>query len=125
MQSVRHEGPPVFIPGEWDCRPTFFWRQEKASPKRGSLIYCFLQYSMTSSALMSKFRSLTSMPGFVSATYYCDDEAGFAGSLTVWESKEAAEAAAATTNEKTREVMGSLYRKRPTVHVLQLYEPAG
>ena len=65
------------------------------------------------------------LPGFVSATYYCDDEAGFAGSLTVWESKEAAEAAAAAVDEKTREVMASLYGERPSVQVLQVYEPAG
>ena len=65
------------------------------------------------------------MPGFVSATYYCDDEAGFAGSLTVWESKEAAEAAATAADEKTHEIMASLYRETPAVQVLQVYEPAG
>src|SRR5688500_5910195 len=69
--------------------------------------------------------SVPPVAGFLSATYYCDDEAGFAGSLTVWEAKEAAEAAATAANEKTREVMGSRYRERPTVQVLQVYEPAG
>ena len=63
-------------------------------------------------------------PGFVAVTYYCGDEAGLAGSLTVWESKEAAEAAAARIDGKTREIMASLYQGTPIVHVLPVYEPA-
>ena len=63
------------------------------------------------------------LPGFVMVTYYCDDEAGLAGSLSVWESKEAAEAAATRIDDKTREIM-AMYRGTPTVQVLQVYEPA-
>ena len=63
-------------------------------------------------------------PGFVAVTYYCDDEAGLAGSLSVWESKEAAEAAATRMDGKTHEIMASMYQGTPTVQVLPVYEPA-
>ncbi len=65
------------------------------------------------------------LAGFVAVTYYCDDEAALAGSLSVWESKEAAEAAAAAADEKTREILASLYRGTPIVQVLRVYEPTG
>lgn len=45
-------------------------------------------------------------PGFVAVTYYCDDEAGLAGLLSVWQSKEAAEAAATRMDDKTHEIIG-------------------
>ncbi len=64
------------------------------------------------------------LPGFVAVTYYCDDEAGLAGSLSVWQSKEAAEAAAARIDDKTHEITASMYHGTPTVQVLQVYEPA-
>lgn len=64
------------------------------------------------------------MPGFVTVTYYCDDEAGQAGSLSVWQSKQAAEAAALRMDDKTHEIMATLYQGVPTVQVLQVYEPA-
>ena len=63
------------------------------------------------------------IPGFVAVTYYCDDGAGLAGSLSVWQSKEAAEAAATRIDDKTHEVMASMYQGVPTVQVLQVYEP--
>ena len=61
-------------------------------------------------------------PGFVDATYYCDDEAGIAGSLTIWASKDAEEAAAARIDDKTHEIMAAMYQDTPTVHLLQVYE---
>ena len=68
-------------------------------------------------------RQIRQWPGFVSATYYCDDEAGVAGSLTIWVSKDAAEAAAARIDDKTHEIMAAMYLGTPIVHLLQVYEP--
>ena len=62
------------------------------------------------------------IPGFIAVTYYCDDEVGLAGSLSVWQSKEAAEVAATRIDDKTHEIM-SMYQGTPTVQVLQVYEP--
>ena len=61
--------------------------------------------------------------GFKNATFFFDYEIGTAGSLTLWESKEDGEAAAAIMRPKLMESAGSILKGPPTVQTFKLYEP--
>lgn len=63
------------------------------------------------------------MKGFKGATFFHDSETGECGSLTLWESKEDAEAATASLRPKLQEVTHGILKGTPTVRVFELYEP--
>jgi heme-degrading monooxygenase HmoA len=63
------------------------------------------------------------MKGFKGATFFHDSETGECGSLTLWESKEDAEAATANLRPKLQEVTHGMLKGSPTVRVFELYEP--
>ncbi len=63
------------------------------------------------------------MKGFKDATFFVDYETGECGTLTLWESKEDAEAAAAILRPKLQEAAGSMLKGPPTVRTFEVYKP--
>jgi len=61
--------------------------------------------------------------GFKNATFFFDYETGTAGSLTLWESKEDADAASAALKPQLQQVAGGILKGPPTVQTFNLYEP--
>ncbi len=66
-----------------------------------------------------------SIDGFVSVTFLIFDEAaGSYGSLSVWKSKAAADAAAEKLNPWLAQAVGDKPRAPPEVQLAEVYEPA-
>jgi len=63
------------------------------------------------------------MKGFRGATFFGDFETGECGALTMWESKEDAEAATVSLWPKLQEVAHGMLKGPPTVRVFEHYEP--
>jgi quinol monooxygenase YgiN len=64
-----------------------------------------------------------SLNGFLSATYVISEDELEYGSFSVWESKEAAEAAGASIREKFMSAIGELATAPPEVVVMEVYDP--
>ena len=64
-------------------------------------------------------------PGFVSATYMINDAETEYASLTLWDSRENAEAAGAAIREKHGEVMMQVSASPPDIEVFEIYQAAG
>ncbi len=62
------------------------------------------------------------MAGFRSITFLADDAAGEYSSLTVWESREAAEAAQQAQADQMRQAVADL-GAQPEVRTYEVYEP--
>ena len=67
-------------------------------------------------------RQLRGMGGFRSVTFLADDAAGEYCSLTVWDSREAAEAAQQAQADRMRQAVADL-GAQPEVRALEVYEP--
>jgi heme-degrading monooxygenase HmoA len=63
------------------------------------------------------------MKGFKGATFFANHETGENGALSLWESKEDAEAATASLWPKLQELAGGMLKGPPTVRTFELYEP--
>ena len=63
------------------------------------------------------------MKGFKDATFFVDHETGECGTLSLWESKEDAEAAAAIMRPKLMEAAGSMLKGAPTAKMFEVYKP--
>ena len=66
---------------------------------------------------------LKSMKGFKGVTFFADVKVGEYGSLSLWESKEDAEAAAATTGPKLEQALSGVVKEQPTRRLFEVYEP--
>ena len=66
---------------------------------------------------------LQGMKGFKSMTMFGDHDTGEYGGLTIWETKEDAEAALAATEGPMQEALGDLLKGPPTRKVFELWEP--
>jgi heme-degrading monooxygenase HmoA len=62
-------------------------------------------------------------PGFKSITFFMNEQAGEYGSFSVWESKEAVEAASAKAQPLIKEKVGALLKNAPAVTAYEVYEP--
>lgn len=60
--------------------------------------------------------------GFKSATFFMNEKAGDYGGFSVWESKEAADAAGAKVQPVIKEKVGSLVKSPPAPAVYEVYE---
>ncbi len=67
-------------------------------------------------------RRVRGMDGFRGVTYLADDAAGDYASLTVWESREAADAAGQASAEQLRQIAADLGRQ-PEIRTFEVYEP--
>ena len=63
------------------------------------------------------------MKGFKDSTFFVNYETGECGTLSLWESKEDAEAAAAIMRPKLMEAAGGILKGPPTVKMFEVYEP--
>ena len=63
------------------------------------------------------------MKGFKGVTFFADHESGECGALSLWETKEDAEAATASLWPKLQEVAGGILKVPPIVRTFELYEP--
>jgi heme-degrading monooxygenase HmoA len=71
----------------------------------------------------SRYRQLK---GFKGVTFFADEQEGLYGSLTLWESREDAEAAAAAAGPALREELaGIALRGQPQIRTVDVYEPKG
>ncbi len=62
------------------------------------------------------------MAGFRSVTYLADDASGRYSSLTVWDTKEAAEAAAQASAGRLQLIVADLGHE-PEIQTFEIYEP--
>jgi len=73
--------------------------------------------------LGEKFSSiLTSLKGFKRLTMFRDDETGENGGLSLWESKEDAEAALATTGSELKEALSGVVKGQPKRGVYEVWK---
>lgn len=73
--------------------------------------------------LGEKFSSmLTGLKGFKGLTMFCDDETGENGGLSLWESKEDAEAALATTGSELKESLSGVVKGEPKRGVYEVWK---
>jgi quinol monooxygenase YgiN len=72
---------------------------------------------------VSRYRQLK---GFKGVTFFTDEQEGVYGSLTLWESREDAEAAAAVAGpELLKALDGVALRGQPQIRTVEIYEPGG
>ncbi len=69
--------------------------------------------------------AMRSLNGFKSATFMGDFETGEIGGMSVWETKEDAEAAGEAMGAMLREIVGDKLKGPPDAKVLEVYEPKG
>lgn len=67
--------------------------------------------------------ALKTMKGFKGVTFFGDETTGDYGSLTLWETKEDAEAAAAVTGPKLEQAVSGIVKAPPTRRFFEVYEP--
>ena len=66
---------------------------------------------------------LNGLKGFKSHTFLFDPEVHEYGGITLWESKEDAEAALAATGPRLQEALSEMIKAPPTRHIFEVYEP--
>jgi len=67
--------------------------------------------------------ALRAMQGFKTITFFGDETTGEYGSLTLWETKEDAEAAAAVMRPKLEQAVSGIAKAPPTRRFFEVYEP--
>ena len=67
--------------------------------------------------------TLKTLKGFKSITFFGDEAVGEYGSLSLWESKEDAEAAAAVMGPKVEQAVRGIAKAPPTRQFYEIYEP--
>jgi heme-degrading monooxygenase HmoA len=68
---------------------------------------------------------LADLKGFKSVTMFGDYDTGEYGGLSVWETKEDAEAAMAAVGPNMQEALGDMLKGPPTMQVFEVFEPGG
>ena len=63
------------------------------------------------------------LKGFKSTTFMSDFDAGEYGALSVWETKEDADAAGEVLAPRLKEAVGDRLKGPPTIKVMEVYEP--
>ena len=66
---------------------------------------------------------LAQMPGFESVTFYLDEDRSLYGAISIWESREAADAADAASTPQFTEAIGDLADGPIETHIYEIYEP--
>ena len=66
---------------------------------------------------------LKSLKGFQKVTFFGDEAVGEYGSLSIWASKEDAEAAAVIIEPELKKAVGGMLKAPPTRQFLEVYEP--
>jgi heme-degrading monooxygenase HmoA len=69
--------------------------------------------------------ALKSQKGFISVIFFGDVEVGEYCSLSIWESKEDAEAAAAAMGPKLDQAVSGIVKGEPIRRFYEVYEPKG
>jgi len=67
--------------------------------------------------------ALKTMQGFKTITFFGDETTGEYGSLSLWESKEDAEAAAAIVRPQLEQAVSGIAKAPPTRRFFEVYEP--
>ncbi len=63
------------------------------------------------------------MPGFVSVTFFIDEQSNEYGAYSVWESREQAESANTMLTPQFEQAFGDQLQGGITTHVYEIYEP--
>ncbi len=69
--------------------------------------------------------AMRALKGFKSVTFIGDFETGEIGGMSIWETREDAEAAGEVMASKLREMVGDKLKGPPDVKLLEVYEPKG
>ena len=78
----------------------------------------------TADKLADQFSSIhENMKGFKGATYIGDDSIGEYGCLTIWESKEDAEASGMDLRPKLEQALSGIAKGPPTSRLFVVFEP--
>ncbi len=67
--------------------------------------------------------ALRALKGFKGVTFFADETTGEIGSLTIWETKEDAEATAAVIGPKLEQAVSGIAKAPPTRRFFEVYEP--
>jgi len=67
--------------------------------------------------------ALKTLKGFKRVTFFGDEAVGEYGSLSLWESKEDVEAAAAVLRPKLEQAVSDIAKEPPTRRFFEVYEP--
>ncbi len=67
--------------------------------------------------------ALRALKGFKRVTFFGDEAVGEYGSLSLWESKEDVEAAAAVLGPKLEQAVSGIAKEPPTRRFFEVYEP--
>ena len=67
--------------------------------------------------------ALRALKGFKRVTFFGDETVGEYGSLSLWESKEDAEAAAKVLGPKLEQAVSGIAKEPPTRRFFEVYEP--
>ena len=67
--------------------------------------------------------ALRAQKGFKTVTFIGDDAVGEYGGLSLWESKEDAEAAAAALDSRLEQALTDIVKGPPTRRLFEVYEP--
>ena len=67
--------------------------------------------------------ALRGLRGFQSVTFFADDTVGEYGALSLWESKEDIEAAAAALDPRLNEALSGIVKGPPIFRLFEVYEP--
>ncbi len=67
--------------------------------------------------------ALRALKGFKGVTFFGNDAVGEYGSLSLWESKEDLEAAAAVLGTKLEQAVSGIAKSPPTRQFFEVYEP--
>ncbi len=66
--------------------------------------------------------ALRALKGFKRVTFLGDETVGEYGSLSLWESKEDVEAAAAVIGPQLEQAVSGIAKRPPTRHIFEVYE---
>ena len=67
--------------------------------------------------------AIATLPGFVTVTFFGDEDVGTYGYFSLWETREAAEEAAEAAGPQALEALLEQALKPPVVRVYEVYEP--
>ena len=69
------------------------------------------------------FAAVATLPGFVDVTFFGDEERGVYGYFSLWETREAAEAAGEAVGPQLNEAIARQMVRPPQVRIFEVYRP--
>jgi heme-degrading monooxygenase HmoA len=103
------------------------WAREGAMYGRLNLMQARVEDRPKMEAAADQFAPIMrGLKGFRDVKFFLDEQTGTYGALSLWDSKEDAEAAAETTRPRFEQAMAEIgLREPPQLMTVEIYEPRG